>query len=171
MDVKCDINVQTKIKGNLNSAFGELINTDADMAYNLSEWILLESQTMKKHMNGERFQKLPDSMKKGDIVLVKFGINVGAELSDVGEDSDGHFGLIWGQQGQQFIVIPLTKTPQPKDNKYGVNIGVISGLPKRRLSDGTFEDIETYAKIDAIRSVHLRRIFRIKGIEHGKTTI
>ena len=45
-------------------------------------------------------------MKQGDIVIVDFGINIIQNLDD---DTNGHFALIWGQQGHNFIVIPLTK--------------------------------------------------------------
>ncbi len=95
-------------------------------------------------------------MERGDIVLVQLGMNISPELSDDGTGK--HFCMIWKQQGLNFIIIPLTKHPQNK-NKLSVDLGIIPNMPG---------GIHTYAKIDAIRSVSLHRLFRIKGLHDGK---
>lgn len=149
-----------------------LTNVNSDEALIYTKWLLEKTKHIRDHSLGNRFPYLPNNISRGDIVLVRLGFNIGAELSDTNEESEGHFGLVWGQQGQQIIIIPLTKQPQPSDNKYGANLGIIKGLPKRKQDDGTYIDVDTYAKIDAIRSVHLRRISRIKGqFKEGKITI
>lgn len=93
-------------------------------------------------------------------MLVDFGINVGHEFSDMFRDK--HFALVWAQQGQVFIVIPLTKQPQKTDNKFVVNLGNIPGLPGER---------DSFARLDSIRSVSIRRITRMKERPEGKITL
>lgn len=171
MKLRDDADKHGKVKGKLDTVFGDLLDVDADKALQLCDWHMQKTQLFMKHINGLKYHRLPNDMKRGDIVLVKLGVNIGAELSDTNENSEGHFGLIWAQQGQQFTIIPLTKKIQPKDNIFGVNLGVIKGLPKKTNSDGTEVEIETYAKIDGIRSVHLRRLHRINGVVDGKVQI
>lgn len=154
-----------KIK--LRAILDELDDVDENRAIEYCNWLHEKTQIFKKHCNNDSFPKLPENMEQGDIIKVRFGINLGSELSDTGENSKGHFAMFWCQQGQQVIVIPLTKTPQPKSNKLGIPLGVIDGLPKRE-KDGKLIDVVTYAKIDAVRSVHLRRISRISGVTKGK---
>lgn len=140
------------------SIVSELYNVDSDKAVFLTDWLLEKTKYYRKHLLRERFNKLPNKMKRGDIVWVQFGINIGDELSDDG--TDGHFALIWGQQGFMFIVIPLSK--QPRTDDYTVNLGIINGLP---------ENGNTYAKLDNIRSISIRRIRRIREQPDGKVTI
>jgi mRNA-degrading endonuclease toxin of MazEF toxin-antitoxin module len=157
--LKDDETKRKSAKGYLNSVLSMLDDIESSDALEFSKWCFDKSELLKKNYRREKFQRLPNNMVQGDIVLVRFGINIGSEMSDTKENSKGHFAMIWCQQGQNFIVIPLTKTVQPKDNKLGVNLGIIKGLPI--VTD-------SYAKLDGVRSVHLRRIYRIEGVKDGK---
>ncbi|NLP14869.1 MAG: type II toxin-antitoxin system PemK/MazF family toxin [Clostridium sp.] len=158
--LKDNSKVINSLKGKLSSIISELQDIECNIATKIVDWYLEKSKYYRKHYAGGRLQALPNNMKQGDIVIVNFGINIIPEFSD--DDTNGHFALIWGQQGHNFIVIPLTKKKQPKENKYGVNLGEIEGMP---------DSVDTYAKIDAIRSVSIRRIQRIKEQKEGKITI
>lgn len=148
------------IKGKFGTSLGFLQEIDAGLAIQMVDWFNVKCKYAYKEENRKKFQKLPDDMKQGDIVLAEMGINIHPELSDY--ETDKHFVLIWGQQGQNFIVIPLTKHPQPLSNKYAVNLGTIEGLPNHTIS---------YAKLDAIRSISVRRIHRINEQPNGKITL
>ena len=156
-ELKNDINSQGIIKGKLASIYSELLNADTSSALKTVDWYLQKT----KAFTTSKFPFLPNNMQRGDIVRVHFGINIPPEFSD--DDTDGHFALIWAQMGHNLIVIPLTKQPQPKENFLSVNLGKIQGLPI---------DTDTFAKIDAIRSVSIKRIRRIiEQKPDGKITI
>jgi uncharacterized protein YifN (PemK superfamily) len=159
MKLKFNVEMQNSLKGKLASILSELKYVESRDADKIISWYLVKSKYFKKIFNNEHGNKYPDDMKRGDIVLLDSGINISPEFSDY--DTKKHFVMIWCQQGQNFIVIPLTKTPQNK-NKLGVNLGIINGLP---------ENTDTYAKIDAIKSISIRRINRIKEYQLGKITI
>jgi hypothetical protein len=151
--------VRGQVKGILSSIITNLDNIDSKLALELSKWLLKKSDYMKRHCNKEKFPALPKDMKRGDIVWVEFGINIGDEFSD--QYKDGHYAMIWSQQGFVFTVFPLTS-----DDKYfndcAVNIGNIPDLP---------HEGDTYLKVDMIRSIHIRRIRKLKQIEIGKISI
>ncbi|MCC5910475.1 MAG: type II toxin-antitoxin system PemK/MazF family toxin [Clostridiaceae bacterium] len=151
-----DPTLQGVAKGKLNSIYSELLDIDSKKAIKVINWFLDKS----KYFNKTKYPFLPQNMSRGDIVRAYFGVNIPPEFSD--EDTDGHFVLIWMQQGHNFIVIPLTKQAQPKSNVLGVNLGKIDGMP---------EVVDTYAKVDAMRSVSIRRIRRINEKSDGKITI
>jgi len=158
--LKNDNSNRNTIKGKLGSILSILDNIASDKAIQLIDWFISQSEYADKYYNNKRFHKLPDDIKRGDIVLVEFGINIHPELSDDG--TNFHFGLVWGQQGQNFIILPITKRQQPESNKYAVNLGIIEGMPVRT---------DAYLKIDAIRSVSVRRIHRIREQEKGKIVL
>lgn len=158
--LKYNQDIVNSIKGKLGTSIEYLKEIESSLAVQMVDWFNVKCIYAYKKENRMGFQKLPDDMKKGDIVLAEMGINIHPELSDNGTDK--HFVLIWGQQGQNFIVIPLTKHPQPESNKYAVNLGKIDGLP---------ENIDSYAKLDAIRSMSVRRIHRIGEQPKGKITL
>lgn len=154
--LKDDKSKHSLVKSILSSIFSTLLTVDSEEALRLYKWLSIESEYKKRHYNKENFPKLPKDLKRGDIVWVQFGINIGDELSD--DDKDGHFAIIWNQQGFVFNIIPLSS-----DKKYfnscAVNLGILSGLPING---------DSYAKIDMMRSIHIRRIRRISGIPNGK---
>ena len=154
--LKDDSDALSTIKGKLASIISELNEVDSAKAVELCDWYLEKAKHFKKHEKKERFQKLPNDMKRGDIVWVHMGINIGDEFSD--HSTNGHYGLIWGQQGFMFQVIPLSKQGGIKSNTFIVDLGKIPGLP----------DNNTFAKLDNIRAVSIRRIKRIPGQPNGK---
>lgn len=159
-DLKNDINKRNVVLGRLQDILNNLDAIESTKAENLVDWFVKKSEYYNKIHNKLLFQKYPNNIKRGDIVLVEFGMNIAPELSD--DNTGKHFGLIWNQQGQNFIVIPLTKHAQPPSNKLSVNLGIIPGMPN---------GVITYAKLDAIRSVSIRRLFRIQGLPNGKLSI
>lgn len=155
MQLKDDNDMLNSVKGKLSSVLSEIKDVESLKANSFIDWILKKSIYYKQHYFREKFHNLPYQMKRGDIVWVDFGINVGDEFGDDG--TDGHFAMIWAQQGFMFIVIPLSK--QERVDKYTVNLGIIEGLPYSQNS---------YAKLDNIKSIHIRRIKRINGQDNGK---
>lgn len=159
--LKDDEQTKNKIKGIVSSVYGELGEVESFKALEFYKWMLSKAVYYKKHIFKDKFSHLPEKMERGDIVWVQFGINVGSEFSDFG--TDGHFAMIWAQNGFEFIVIPISaEERKPEDNDYAINLGRIEGLPK---------DKDSYAKLDAIRSVNIRRIKRINGKKTGKISL
>lgn len=135
-----------------------LKDVEADDAFELISWFVDKANYLVAHKNRGRFSNLPQKMERGDIVWVQFGINVGDEFSDF--KTDGHFAMYWAQNGFQIIVIPLSaEERKPDKNDFIVNLGQVEGLPKGK---------DTYAKVDMIRAVSLRRIKRINSLDSGK---
>ncbi|ODM26922.1 hypothetical protein A7W90_12270 [Clostridium sp. Bc-iso-3] len=159
--LKNDEKSKNSAKGKLSSILSELGEIESNEALELIDWFLEKAKYFRKHKKRERFQRLPDKMERGDIIWVNFGINVGDEFSDIG--TDGHFAIYWSQNGFQIIVIPISaEERQPEKNSFAVNLGQIPGLPL---------DKDSYAKIDMIRAISIRRIRRIKNQEFGKISL
>ena len=156
MKLKYDLNKKNFILGRLQDILNNLDNIESKKAEKLVDWFVEKSAYYNKVENRLLFQRYPDSMKRGDIVLVHLGMNIFPELSD--DDTGKHFGMIWAQQGQNFVIIPLTKHPQPS-NRLSAELGIIPNMPN---------GVITYAKLDAIRSCSIRRLYRIQGTPDGK---
>lgn len=156
MILKNNTNKRNIVLGKLQDILNNLDNIDARKAEKLVDWFVEKSSYYNKIENNLLFQRYPNNMKRGDIVLVQLGMNIFPELSD--DDTGKHFCMIWAQQGQNFIVIPLTKHQQ-NANKLSADLGVIPDMPN---------GVNTYAKIDAIRSVSIRRLHKIQGLTDGK---
>lgn len=159
MKLKEDQEVRNQVKRTLAKINDQLLEVDKDDAVVFSEWLLKKSKYFKNHKLGKGFGDIPSNINRGDIVRVNLGVNIGDELSDI--EQDGHFCLVWARKGFMLIVIPLTKTPQI-GNEFAVNLGRIKGLP---------EDVDSYAKLEQIRAVSIRRIKRIREYEDGKISI
>lgn len=149
-----------KIKGILASIITNLGDVDSEQALELCQWFLKESDYKNRHYNGKPFPILPKGIKQGDIVWVEFGINIGDEFSD--QFKNGHYAMVWTQQGFIFTVIPLTSDGKKSINDCAINIGTINGLPLTG---------DTYLKLDMIRSIHIRRIRKLNNIPEGKISI
>jgi len=158
LKLKEDSDLVIKVKTTVFNIVEELKNVEANKAIEVSSWFLIKSNYIKRLSNGS-YNKIPKSIKRGDIVRVEFGINIGEELSD--ENRDGHFAIIWGQQGFTFLVIPLTTTIQIK-NPYAINLGKIDGLP---------QNTDSYAKLDYMRWIDKNRIKFMFQHDSGKIEI
>ena len=101
-------------------------------------------------------------LKRGDIIWVEFGINVGTELSD--HQTKGHYAIVWAVDLGNVIVIPLSSRPAP-GSCLTYDVGVIDGLVEEGVN------YRSYLKLDAIRSISKRRIGRMPGKCGGKVTI
>lgn len=160
MKLKEDENTKSRIKGMLSSVVSNLSELDSSYALEFSKWLLKKSDYARRHILRERFPALPQNMKRGDIVWVEFGMNIGDELSD--QYKDGHYAMIWAQQGFVFTVFPLASSEDKSFNDCAVNIGKVNHLP----GDG-----DSYLKVDMIRTVSIRRIRKLNNVRGGKVSI
>lgn len=160
MKLKDDENTKNRIKGILSSIVSNLLELDSNYALEFSKWLLKKSDYAKRHILQERFPSLPQNMKRGDIVWVEFGMNIGDELSD--QYKDGHYAMIWAQQGFVFTVFPLASSEDKVFNDCAVNIGKVNHLPEKG---------DSYLKVDMIRSVSIRRIRKLNNVRGGKVSI
>ena len=147
--------LQEKIFKNIRK---NLINLDPDLAMQYLLWLEKKTLYFRQSVLKVSYNIQPDDIKRGDIVWVEFGVNIGNELSDV--FTKGHYALVWTIDLGNVVVIPLTSR-----NSYNsplcLNLGIIEGLN---------EDNRTcsYLKLDAIRSVSKRRIGRMNNKPQGK---
>ncbi len=157
MILKEDIKTRQKAKGDIATILGILDDLPSDDAVAFIKWMSRKASMYRDAILYASYPILPENMQRGDIVLCDLGVNIPHEFSD--RETGKHFVLFWAQQGHNAIVIPITSKRAEENNQFIVSIGAVAGLP---------ED-ENYVKLDAIRSVSLRRISRIHGFSSGKT--
>ncbi|MGG2480886.1 hypothetical protein [Brevibacillus borstelensis] len=169
--------------------WNELQETDENYAESYLTWCIEKLRTNKAHQKEQtirrnlnrknltqqdrdqltrELQKVkhkdhPKNITKGDIVHVKFGVNLGDELSDLDGNYkiiDGHYAIVLGQKGFMFHILPLTSQPQrlndPDLEIFFEGLALPGGYDKSHLA---------FAKMQFI---HIRRIKRIHGIPEGK---
>lgn len=151
-----------KINSILKNIESKLNNIDTEVAEEYIEWIDRKTTYLKQSLDRSGYGPQPDDLKRGDIIWVEFGINVGTELSD--HQTKGHYAIVWAVDLGNVIVIPLSSRPAP-GSCLTYDVGVIDGL----VQEGV--DYRSYLKLDAIRSVSKRRIGRMPGKNGGKVTI
>lgn len=138
-----------------------LINLDPDLTMQYLLWLEKKTLYFRQSVLKVSYGSQPDDIKRGDIVWVEFGVNVGNELSDV--FTKGHYALVWAIDLGNVVVIPLTSR-----NSYNsllcLDLGIIEGLNDDGLA-------KSYLKLDAIRSVSKRRIGRMPNKPQGKLTL
>ena len=135
-----------------------LMNIDPNLAMQYLMWVDKKTMYFRDSVLKVGYGLQPDNLKRGDIIWVEFGVNIGNELSDI--FTKGHYALVWQVDLGNVVVIPLTSR-----NSYNsplcLNLGVIKGLNDEHL-------VESYLKLDAIRSISKRRIARIPNTVNGK---
>lgn len=135
-----------------------LMNIDPNLAMQYLMWLDKKTMYFRDSVLKVGYGLQPDNLKRGDIIWVEFGVNIGNELSDI--FTKGHYALVWQVDLGNVVVIPLTSR-----NSYNsplcLNLGVIKGLNDEHL-------VESYLKLDAIRSISKRRIARIPNTVNGK---
>lgn len=146
----------------LKNIENKLNNINYEVAEEYIEWIDRKTTYLKQSLDRSGYGPQPDDLKRGDIVWVEFGINVGTELSD--HQTKGHYAIVWAVDLGNVIVIPLSSRPAP-GSCLTYDVGVIEGL----VEEGV--DYRSYLKLDAIRSVSKRRIGRMPGKNGGKVSI
>ena len=151
-----------KINTTLKNIENKLNNIDSEVAEEYIEWIDKKTTYLKQSLDRSGYGPQPDDLKRGDIVWVEFGINVGTELSD--HQTKGHYAIVWAVDLGNVIVIPLSSRPAP-GSCLTYDVGVIEGLVEEGVN------YKSYLKLDAIRSVSKRRIGRMPGKCGGKGTI
>lgn len=149
---------QEKIFKNIRK---NLINLDPDLTMQYLLWLEKKTLYFRQSVLKVSYGAQPDDIKRGDVVWVEFGVNVGNELSDV--FTKGHYALVWAIDLGNVVVIPLTSR-----NSYNsplcLDLGVIEGLSDDQLT-------MSYLKLDAIRSISKRRIGRMPNRVNGKLTL
>ena len=151
-----------KINSTLKSIETKLSNIDIEVAEEYIEWIDRKTTFLKQSIERSGYGPQPDDLKRGDIIWVEFGINVGTELSD--HQTKGHYAIVWAVDLGNVIVIPLSSRPAP-GSCLTYDVGVIDGLVEEGVN------YRSYLKLDAIRSISKRRIGRMPGKCGGKVTI
>ncbi len=150
--------VEEKIFKNIKK---NLINLDPDLVLQYLLWLEKKTLYFRQSVLKVSYGAQPDDIKRGDIVWVEFGVNVGNELSDV--FTKGHYAVVWAVDLGNVVVIPLTSR-----NSYNsmlcLDLGIINGLNDDGLT-------RSYLKLDAIRSVSKRRIGRMPNKQYGKLTL
>lgn len=148
-----------KSKKLLSSIENQLSNLDSEVAIEYLSWIDRKTSYLKKSFDKEGYGAQPDSLVRGDIIWVEFGINVGTELSDY--KTKGHYALVWSVDLGNIVVIPLSSRDAP-GSALTFDLGVI-----KELNDDN-KNTHSFLKLDAIRSISKRRIGRMNGKENGK---
>ena len=151
-----------KINSTLKSIETKLSNIDIEVAEEYIEWIDRKTTFLKQSIERSGYGPQPDDLKRGDIIWVEFGINVGTELSD--HQTKGHYAIVWAVDLGNVIVIPLSSRPAP-GSCLTYDLGVIDGLVEEGVN------YRSFLKLDAIRSISKRRIGRMPGKCGGKVTI
>lgn len=149
---------QEKIFKNIRK---NLVNLDPDITMQYLLWLEKKTLYFRQSLLKVSYGAQPDDIKRGDIVWVEFGINIGNELSDI--FTKGHYALVWAVDLGNVVVIPLTSR-----NSYNsmlcLDLGIIQGLNDDGLT-------RSYLKLDAIRSISKRRIGRMANKQNGKLTL
>ena len=135
-----------------------LINLDPDLTMQYLLWLEKKTLYFRHSVLKVSYTSQPDDIRRGDIVWVEFGVNIGNELSDI--FTKGHYAVVWAIDLGNVVVIPLTSR-----NSYNsmlcLDLGVIEGLNDDGIT-------RSYLKLDAIRSVSKRRIARMPNKSQGK---
>ena len=138
------------------------MNIDSEVAIEFIEWFDKKATYLKQYEQKSSYLPQPDDLKKGDIVWVEFGINVGTELSD--RNKKGHYAVVWAIDLGNIIVIPLSSKPIT-NSKLCLDLGIIDELNLEN------EKAHSYLKVDAIRSICKRRISRMSKQKNGKISL
>lgn len=162
MKFKRDVNANKKFNKVTKSIEKKLQNVDSEIALEFIEWFDKKASYLKQSLQKSSYLPQPDDLKKGDIVWVEFGINVGTELSD--RNKKGHYAIVWKIDLGNIIVIPLSSKPI-SSSKLCYDLGIIKEL---NLDNS---NAHSYLKVDAIRSICKRRISRMSKQINGKISL
>ena len=162
MKFKRDVKAKENFIKVTKSIEKKLLNIDSEIANEFVEWFDKKATYLKQSLQKSSYLPQPDDLKKGDIVWVEFGINVGTELSD--RNKKGHYAVVWAIDLGNIIVIPLSSKPI-NGSKLSLDLGIIDEL---NLDNSL---AHSYLKVDAIRSVSKRRIGRMVNKDNGKITL
>lgn len=162
MKYKRDIKAKETFNKVTKSIEKKLLNIDSEIATEFIEWFDKKATYLKQSLQKSSYLPQPDDLKKGDIVWVEFGINVGTELSD--RNKKGHYAVVWAIDLGNVIVIPLSSKPI-FSSKLSLDLGVIDQL---NLDNS---NAHSFLKVDAIRSICKRRISRMNKQTQGKVSL
>lgn len=140
----------------------KLFDIDPLLSLEYLNWLDKKTNYFRQSVFKLGYGPQPDDIKRGDIVWVEFGVNVGSELSDM--STKGHYALVWLIDLGNVVVIPLTSRPSDS-SPLTIELGVIEELNSENTNQ------TSYLKLDAIRSVSKRRIGRMPSKDGGKITM
>lgn len=113
----------------------------------LGNWLEKESTIFKNEADRKQFNK--PNFKRGEIIKVDFGINIGSELSNT------HFAIVLNSDDNNYvdniIVIPLTSKPGYKRIYLG---NILTSFNKN------YRNCSTYALITQITTISKKKIFQ-----------
>jgi mRNA-degrading endonuclease toxin of MazEF toxin-antitoxin module len=135
-----------------------LSNIDPALAMEYLLWIDKQTVYFRDSVLKNGYGIQPNDLKRGDIVWVEFGVNIGTELSDI--FTKGHYALVWEVDLGNAVVIPLTSRNN-SNSPLCLNLGIVEGL-------GSEKGLNSFLKLDAIRSVSKRRIAPLANNKRGK---
>ncbi len=144
------------------SIANKLAPIDEEIATEYLLWLDKKTTYFRNSIEKSGYGAQPDSLARGDVVWVEFGINVGTELSDY--KTKGHYALVWAIDLGNVIVIPLSSRDAP-GSELTFDIGVIPELNDKD------QETHSFLKLDAIRSISKRRVARLSGKTNGKITL
>ena len=162
MKFKRDIKAKEAFNKVTSSIEKKLLNIDSEIATEFIEWFDKKATYLKQSLQKSSYMPQPDDFKKGDVVWVEFGINVGTELSD--RNKKGHYAVVWAIDLGNIIVIPLSSKPITT-SKLCLDLGIIDELNLEN------SNAHSYLKVDAIRSICKRRISRMNKQTNGKISL
>lgn len=140
----------------------KLSSIDEEVASEYLLWLDKKTSYLKKTFDKDSYGTQPDNLKRGDIIWVEFGINVGTELSDY--KTKGHYAIVWNVDLGNVVVIPISSRENPSSS-LNFDLGIIEGLNDKE------DKMHSFLKLDAIRSISKRRIGRINNKEYGKISL
>ena len=139
MKFKDNSDSRKKVVNSLYSIEKKLANIDYEIAEEYLDWIDRKATFFRQSFERSGYGPQPDDLKRGDIVWVEFGINVGTELSDYA--TKGHYAIVWAVDLGNVIVIPLSSRPAP-GSMLTFDLGVIEGLVQAGV------DYRSYLKLE-----------------------
>jgi hypothetical protein len=170
------------VQSKFHTLWGKLLDIDEKHAESYLDWFLEMVGTNNKHaeelalkrklkaaasvdvpalraaLSSVKPKGHPVNISKGDIVRVRFGINVADEFSDLRSDftmNAGHYAIVLAQKGFMFLVLPMTSHSQPSQNPDLVMTVDTTNIPGEDVGHVVFS----------------QRISRIPGFSDGKYSI
>jgi uncharacterized protein YifN (PemK superfamily) len=136
----------------------KLKNINYELASEYLAWLDTKTSFYVDSILKKSYRPQPDNIMPGDVIWVEFGINIGAELSD--HNTKGHYAIVILVSLGNLVVIPLT-SKENSDSLFCFDLGYIPEL-------GKDNNMHSYLKLDAIRSISKRRVGRMPNKESGK---
>ncbi len=134
------------------NTFKKVKNSKVDKFNKLDEWLYKESNIFNKEVKHISYIKLYPNFKRGQIIRVDFGVNIGTELSYT------HFAIVLNSddstRNDNITVVPIT-------SKNGYKKIYLGKILKRAMPNTDIYNLNCYAYITQIKTISKSRIFNI----------